>query len=643
VDVNWNRRMNRDASTSPAPGGACRMLAFRVPRIPVYTHCSMSTDAATIAVGGGSFRLGEWVVEPSLNRVSAGGRSVQIEPRTMDVLAYLAARAGRVVPREEILDAVWQRQFVADGTLSHTVAELRRLLGDSPRQPRFIETISKRGYRVVAQVAPVIAEAARAEPPHQGQAARPAAVPSVAVLAFVDMSAGGDQEYLCDGIAEELINALAQLGGLRVVARTSSFAFKGRQEDVREIGRRLGVGSVLEGSVRKAAGRLRVTAQLIDVEDGMHLWSERFDRADEDVFAIQDAIAEAVVSNLKVRLLGDEAARLAGSGTASREAYDQYLRGRHLLNRRRVGELSAAVSHLERAIALDPAYAEPHAALAETFGIMGLWGFAPPAVALVRARVAAERAVALDDRSAGAHAWLGTLLYYTEWDWEGGNRHFARAMALPRPSWTAGFGLGIHHLAMGRAAELAATCRSLVESEPLSAIAHTQAGSFYLAIDELGSAQRVLDRALELDPELPMAVFWKGWVSGALGHYGVSAELLRRSLEAGMTASALVLPQVLVRAGRAAEASAAVAAVERLAAERYVAPLVRAFSWAAVEERQRAEALLVEAEREKSPLLTMGVIGIGFQRLGPDWLAARLAEVRRRIGLESLRRADAAR
>jgi TolB-like protein len=615
------------------------VLVFRTPRDPGYTHRSMSSEAATTVAGSGSFRLGEWLVEPSLNRVSAGSRAVQVEPRTMDVLAYLAARAGRVVPREEILEAVWQRHFVADATLSHAVAELRKVLGDSPRQPRFIETISKRGYRVVAAVEPVVPHEVRAEVPDVRSAARPAAAPSVAVLAFVDMSAGHDQEYLCDGIAEELINALAQLGGLRVAARTSSFAFKGKQEDVREIGRCLGVGAVLEGSVRKAAGRLRVTAQLVDVADGMHLWSERFDRADEDVFAIQDAIAEAVVNSLKVHLLADEAARLAGCGTASREGYDHFLRGRHLLNRRRVGELAAAVTHLERAIVLDPAYAEPHAALAETFGIMGLWGFAPPAVALARARVAAERAVALDDRSAGAHAWLGTLLYYTEWDWRGGNRECERALALPRPSWTAGFGLGTHHLAMGRLTEVAAISRLLVESEPLSAIAHTQAGSFGLAIGDLGAAGRALARAIELDPELPMAIFWLGWVRGVQGLLEEAAELLGRSFAAGFAASALVLPEVLMRAGRAEEARAATDAVERLAAERYVSPSVRALACAAVGERERAEALLAEAERERSPILTMAMIGFGYLRLVPEWIARRLADLRHRSGLEAARAA----
>jgi TolB-like protein len=636
-----NRVAAAAAQEMREPAGEGRVLPFRPLTGAHYTALTMPPELAPDERGANSFQLGEWLVEPSLNRVSGGGRTVQLEPRTMDVLAYLAARAGRVVPREELLEAVWRRQFVADATLSHAVAELRRVLGDSPRQPRFIETISKRGYRVVAPVAPVAAEPVRAAPPRPGQALLPAAVPSVAVLAFADMSAEGDQEYLCDGIAEELINALAQLGGLKVAARTSSFAFKGRREDVREIGRRLGVGAVLEGSVRKAAGRLRVTAQLVDVADGMHLWSERFDRADEDVFAIQDAIAEAVVRNLKVRLLDGEATRLAGSGTASREAYDHYLRGRHLLNRRRPGELQAAVAHLERAIALDARYAEPHAAIAETFGVMGLWGMVPVTPGLARARAAAERAVQLDDTLAGAHAWLGLLLYYTEWGWERGNRHFERALALPRPSWTSGFGFGVHHLAMGRRRRVEEAARHLVAEEPLSAIAHTQAAGLYVGIEAFDAAVAVLERALELDPDLPMANFWMGCSLGMLGRVDAAAELLRRSLGAGMAASVLALPAVLVRAGREEAAREVLAGAERLAGERYVAPFALALGWAAVGERDRAMALLSEAERERSPLLTMSLMGPGYLRLAPAWVAERVSAVRARAGLDALRLAAA--
>ena len=596
----------------------------------------MSTEAATSVEPEGGFHLGEWLVEPSLNRVSAGGRTVQVEPRTMDVLAYLAVRAGCVVAREEILEAVWQRQFVADATLSHVIAELRRLLGDSAQHPRYIETISKRGYRVVATVRRVGA----AEPvaPAEVIAEAPASgVPSVAVLPFADMSAGHDQEYFCDGVAEELTNALAHLDGLKVAARTSAFAFKGRSEDVRDIGRRLGVGAVLEGSVRKVGERLRVTVQLIDVADGMHLWSERFDRGNEDIFAIQDEIALGVVRHLRVQLLAGEPERLGRFGTTSREAYDHYLRGRHFLNRRRPGELQAAVAHLERAIALDPRYAEPHAAVAETFGIMGLWGFVPATTGLARARAAAERAVQLDDTLAEAHAWLGILLYYTEWDWERGNRHFERALALPRPSWTSGFGFGIHHLAMGRRQQVDEAARHLVAAEPLSAIAHTQAAGLCVGIEAFEGAIALLDRALELDPDLPMASFWLGCSHGVLGRVDAAAELLRRSLAAGMLASVLALPAVLVRGGHEVAAREVVAVAERLAGERYVSPFASALAWAALGEHDRAMALLLEAERERSPLLTMSLIGPGYLRLAPAWVAEWVAALRARAGLDALR------
>ena len=614
----------------------CSVLPFRPQRLWSYTPLKMSTEAAPRPEPGEDFLLAEWLVQPRLNRLSSGARTVQLEPRTMDVLAYLASHAGRVVPREEILEGVWRRHFVADATLSHAVAELRRVLGDSARRPRFIETISKRGYRVVATVQPAVGACegppALVERAGDYGAREPAVPPSVAVLPFVDMSAAHDQEYLCDGVAEEITNALAQLEGLKVAARTSSYALKGRLEDVREVGRRLGVGTVLEGSVRKSGNRLRVTVQLIDVADGLHLWSERFDRTDEDIFAIQDEISLGVVERLKVRLLAGEETLLGRRNPSNRQAYDLYLRGRHLLSRRRAGEAQQAVDYFEKAIAADSEYALPHIAIAELFSVLGLWGFLPPAIAFGRALAAASRAVAIDDSLAEAHTWLATVLFFKDWDWERGNHHFARALQLPRAGWTSGFGFGIYHLAGGRLGTVAQVAHRLAESEPLSSIAQTQAAAIQVGAGEFDSALAFLEKALELDPELPMALLWQGFCRAALGRLAEAVRPLRAAAASGLTASMIALPAVLVRAGDPAAGREAVPARARPARARYVPPITRALAWAAIDERERTRAFLGAAEEERSPMFTMCLIGAGYLALAPAWVQEWFAGRRRQLG-----------
>ncbi|RPJ81152.1 MAG: transcriptional regulator, partial [Acidobacteria bacterium] len=229
----------------------------------------------------GAFSLGDWLVEPSLNRLTRADEVRHLRSRLMDLLVYLAQHAGRVVTKDQLLEDVWHQRFVAESVLSRSVAELRQLLGDEARHPRVIETIPKRGYRLVATVA----EPARgASAGSAGADARP----SIVVLPFLDLAPARDHEYFCDGLAEELTNGLAHLRGLRVVARTSAFAFKGKAADVRDIGRQLNVRAVLEGSVQHSDDNVRVTAQLVDASDGCHVWSGRFDRPARDIFAIED-------------------------------------------------------------------------------------------------------------------------------------------------------------------------------------------------------------------------------------------------------------------------------------------------------------------------------------------------------------------
>jgi serine/threonine protein kinase/tetratricopeptide (TPR) repeat protein len=460
----------------------------------------------------------------------------------------------------------------------------------------------------------------------------PPKVPSVAVLPFTDMSPARDQEYFCDGIAEEIINALAQLEGLRVAARTSSFAFKGTIEDVREIGRRLGVRAVLEGSVRKSGDRLRITAQLIDVADGYHLWSERFDRAADDIFAIQDEISLAVVEKLKVKLLAGAPGVAARRHDPSQEAYHLYLKGRYFLNRRGPLDMQRAIEHFEKAIAADAAYAMPHVGIAATFSVLGLWGFLPPGPSFARVKAAASRAIELDDSLLEAHVSLANALLLADWDWRAARSHFERAGKLQASVGLGLYGLSLYYMTVGRRADAMRAATDALKDEPLSAIAHTQAAAIHAGFGEVDQAAALLEKAIELDAAMPMALLWLGFCRGMQGRLEEAVELLRAATEKGLSTALAYLPEVLRRAGRVDEARAAVMALEKIAAERYVPPSSRALAWAALGDKERCFELLGQAETERTPMLTVALIGPGYIALAPDWLREWFDIRRQQIG-----------
>ena len=257
--------------------------------------------------------------------------------------------------------------------------------------------------------------------------------PSIAVLAFTNMSADPEQEYFCDGMAEEIINALTQVRGLKVIARTSAFYFKGKDVDIEEIGRRLHVETVLEGSVRKAGNRLRITAQLINVTDSTHLWSQRYNRQLEDVFEIQDEISMAIVEKLKVELLGEQQEELVRQPTDNLEAYTRCLKGHFYRNKMSPTDMYKAVSCYQQAIDLDPGFAMAYVGLAAAYIIM------TPAIgmdvlstdeAYPRAQAAVTKALAIDNRLAVAHSVQGMISALFEWDWPGAEQAHRRAMDL---------------------------------------------------------------------------------------------------------------------------------------------------------------------------------------------------------------------
>jgi TolB-like protein/Tfp pilus assembly protein PilF len=332
--------------------------------------------------------------------------------------------------------------------------------------------------------------------------------PSIAVLPFADMSPGKDNEWFSDGLAEEIINALTKIQGLKVIARTSAFAFKGKDQDITAIAEALRVRNILEGSVRKAGNRIRVTAQLITASDGSHLWSERYDRDMTDVFAIQDEISQAIAEKLRVRLVGDRS--LVKLYTGNVEAYNLYLKGRHHLLRFSPEHLGKSKEYFDQAIAVNPAYAPPWHGLAVIDYLMGAFAIVLPKTANAQSRQAILKALELDETLPEAHGHLAALSAF-EFDWEGAEREFRRALELGPENSEVWMQYGMFYLGpMCRTDEAAAALKRALELDPLSTANQSFLGVRFLALRQYDRAREQFKNALELDPHFALAHVWLG-------------------------------------------------------------------------------------------------------------------------------------
>lgn len=518
----------------------------------------------------GAFHVGDWLVEPSLNRVTRSDEVHHLRPRLMDLLVYLAQRPGQVVAKDQILEAVWRQRFVAESVLSRSVAELRELLDDDVRHPRIVETISKRGYRLVAVVAQRFPDTGRS--PSEADAR-----PSIVVLPFLDLTQARAHEYFCDGLAEELTNRLAHLRGLRVVARTSAFAFKGKAADVREIGRQLNVRTVLEGSVQRSGDLVRVTAQLVDTSDGCHVWSGRFDRPDRDIFAIQDEIAQAVLTELRVTLFGGAEIRVMHRQTVNAAAHDFYLRGRHHSARRTPDGFESAVRCFEEALEQDPEYAAAHAGIAECCCMIGFMGFRPPTEVSRRARNEAERALAIDPDLAEAHGVLALETGMHEWRWDEAERHFLCALEL-NPGYALARTWYSHLLtASGRFDEALAQVERACECDPLAPAVQTTLGIALYYARQFDRAADCFSKILSAHPSFGLARFFSGRVHWVQGSFEAAADRFR-ALGGAFPSAPGYLAGALRALGRHDEADRARSELERISQTHYVSPLAFAAS-----------------------------------------------------------------
>jgi len=469
-----------------------------------------------VSFGGFRLHLGTRILERD-------GAPVALQPKAVDLLCALAKGNGAVLTKEELLHEVWPGAFVEEGNLAKLVFLLRRELGDGPAGKPWIETLPKRGYRLALPRGPSAGDV------------EPRVARGIAVLPFDDLSVERDQGPFCEGLAEEILNSLMRVAGLRVVSRGSAWALRGRPAE--EIGTRLGVDAVVEGAVRKARERLRVTARLVSTADGAQLWSANFDRPVDDVFAVQEEIAAAIAATLGApgegRAGPAPAARRPWVPTRDLEAWELYLRGRYLWHRRPGAVVFEALGAFEEAVRRDPHFALAWAGIADVYGTLGSWesGVLPHGAAQSRAREAAARALALDPHLAEAHTALAYAALHHDWDFAVAERTFRHALEL-NPQYAAAHHWLAHDLmAAGRSEEAAAESRLALACDPLSLLLHVHVSWHHHMARQPEQVIEQSLRVLGMDDRFHWGHYFLGWGHEAQGDTAAAVAAHRRAVE----------------------------------------------------------------------------------------------------------------
>jgi len=534
-----------------------------------------------------SYRFGTFELQPNERRLLARGEPVVIGPRALDLLLALVERAGQLVTKEELLDRVWPRVVVEENNLQVHVSALRKILG-----PEAIATIPGRGYRFT--VTPMGSNAAGSSQPLSPSNNPPPAlpppqtplapidenVPSIAVLPFVNMSDDAANEYFADGIAEELLNVLSKIRGLRVASRTSAFSFKGSKVDIATVAQKLNVMTILEGSVRKAGKRVRISVQLVQVATDSPLWSGTYDRELEDIFAVQDDIAQSVVNELRSALLGEKRDSSAGAAVKAEvraavkgraenaEAYRLYLQGRFLVAHRTQTGIAAGIDYCRQALRLDPEFGLAWAALANAQAVEAAAGWTGYAEGFAQARDSAERALALEPDLAEGHIALAQVRLIYDWDWPGADASSRRALALAPGNadvlLTAADVVG----SLARLDESIALCQRAIAIDPFNVRGHRYLGHYCLHAGFLEQAEAALKEALELSPLGGFTYASLGEVYLAQGRFPESLAAFEKESDEGHRL--LGLSAACHALGRTAQSAAALAQLSNFPVHSYL-------------------------------------------------------------------------
>ena len=554
-----------------------------------------------------------------------GNKDLSLPPKAAETLLILVTHAGEVIEKDTLLDTVWAGTAVGEGSLTRTISILRKALGGNARSREYIVTVSKRGYRFVA---PIDETAGNRESATDRRA-------MLAVLPFENLSAGRRYDYFSEGLTEEMIAQLSRLNPERlgVIARTSSMMFKGTRKGVAEIGGELGVQYVLEGSVRRARGRIRIAAQLIQVSDETHVWAENYERDSGDVLRLQCDVAAAVAREIQIKLTPQTSRRLTGTQEVPANAYEAYLRGRHAFNKRTEASMRESVAYFEEALRHDPAYAAAYAGIADAQVMLACRGMVPAKETFRRARSAARKALELDAELGDAHGSLAHVRLH-DWDWEGLEQDFRRALDLSPSLAIVHYWLGEYLMSRGRGDEAVASAQIGYRMDPLSPVTASGLAMIMYLAHRFEEAAALLVHTCEKNPEHFLPHLRIGLVRIQQRRYNDAIAMIKKAIRLadGSTETLATLGMAYAASGNARGARQILDRLGRLKGKRYVLPYNIAKIHAAGRDRTKTFEWLETAYEGGNPDL----IELNSEPVF-DWIRAdsKFQQLMSRIGWET--------
>jgi TolB-like protein/Tfp pilus assembly protein PilF len=570
-----------------------------------------------------SIRFDVYQMDLSSGELRKSGKLVRLQRQPFRVLGMLAGRAGELVTRAQLRDEIWGKgTFVDfDQGLNFCIRQIRSALDEDPSQPRFVQTIPRRGYRFVAKAV------------QTGDASGRRAIGSIAVLPLKNLSGSPDEDYFVEGLTEELITELSKLGNLRVISRTSVMLYKDSEKTLPEIAHELKVDAVVEGAAMRSGEQVRITAQLIEAATDAHLWAESYHRELRDILVLQKEIAYAIARQIQSNL-APRRKSVAETPRVNPSAYLAYQKGRFLWNQRSDASLQKGIQLFHKAIDNDPLYSAAYSGLADCLTALGYASSLSPEETFPQAKAMALRALELDPTLAEPHASLGYAKLYYDWDWKGAESEFREAIALNRNYVTAHHWYSVYLTAMGRELEARSEIEMAQELDPLSLAINTDVGFELYYSGHYDQAIEQLQFVLDLNPGFPLANLWMGRAYQQKRSYDLALDRFKQAADAlpEWPVVLAAIGNVLGESGRRREARKILSELGALSRRKYVTSYGMALVYAGLGDKAYAFKWLSEAVEERSHWLV-------WLKLDPRWNGissdSRFKTLLKRVGLDA--------